>query len=301
MKTIYACSDIHDDTQALEAFAKYAQAQGADHLACLGDLALRPYTAQDLASLARTKDVSTFLAAREKRSSQNLRAMKTILDAAGIDYTVIPGNYDGKLDAVFGERDLHGKTRQLGSAKVFGYGGADAFPDHIGLLVQIGQHLDREEIVNFSHQELYDKLTAEKPAIGFIHNPPHQLCDDMFNGQHVGTKATTQHILEYGPKLIMSGHIHEAGPNGNNPNGVRGVAGYQNPQTGMTVVINPGNLGRFELIHPSTLEPIRAFDYGTFVRVDIEEDGTPKKLVQYSLQTKDRSVGQVRTLEEITL
>lgn len=302
MKTIYACSDIHDDTQALEAFAKYATAQGADHIACLGDLALRPYSAEALKQLALTKNLSTFLAARETQTNQNLLEMKTILDSSGIDYSVIPGNYDKKLDTIFGSRDLHGKTRQLGSAKVFGYGGADAYPDHIALLVQIGQHTDREEIVNFSHEELYGRLSVEQPAIGLIHNPPHQLCDDLFNGQHVGTKATTQHILEYGPKLIMSGHIHEAGPNGNNPNGVRGIAGYQNPKTGKTtVVINPGNLGRFELINPTTLEPIRAFDYGTFVRVDVEEDGTPKKLVQYSLQTKDRGVGQIRTLDEITL
>ncbi|MBI4150639.1 hypothetical protein HY492_00785 [Candidatus Woesearchaeota archaeon] len=65
--------------------------------------------------------------------------------------------------------------------------------------------------------------------------------------------------------------------------------------------MNPGNLGRFALLHPQTLETMRAFDYGTFVRIDIEDDGTPKKLVQHSLRQPDGSVGTVKEMRSFDL
>ena len=121
-----------------------------------------------------------------------------------------------------------------------GYGGADAFPPYIYILDQLG------EIVHFDHQELYVQLTREKPDVVITHNPPKKLCDDMFNRDNVGTPAITQYIVDHGPKLVLSGHIHEAGPNGNNPHNVKGISGYKNPHTGKTtIVVNPGNVGRY--------------------------------------------------------
>ena len=57
----------------------------------------------------------------------------------------------------------------------------------------------------------------------------------------------------------------------------------------------------YEIVDPRTLQSTRGFDYGTFVMLEVEADGTPKKLVQYSLQTPNRSIGEVRKLDEITL
>ncbi|MBT7107195.1 hypothetical protein HN943_02475 [archaeon] len=297
VEKLLICSDIHDDVEALETFVDYAQAQCADRILILGDMGLRPYTSNDLEQLVRGRDEQRFIQAKRDHSRQVLGEMKQIIDQSGIPLVMVPGNYDGTQDseAVFGESNLHKKTMSFGNASVVGYGGADASPGHIELLQRLG------EIEYFDHQELYSLLTNKKSDICMIHNPPRGFCDDMFNGQNVGTPATTQHIIDYSPKLVLSGHIHEAGPNGNNPSGVKGVKVYQNPKTGEdTLILNPGNLGRFELLDPRTLEPIRQFDYGTFMEVNIDENGNPQSVSSYNLDTKTGTIGNVKKLEEYT-
>lgn len=305
---ILVASDIHDDIEALKKFVDFAQAEQADRVLLLGDLSLRPYTAAHLQELIKSQTpqgipreaVQTFITAKNQHNAVTLNAMKEILERSGIPYDVIPGNYDSPLASVFGEKDLHLKTTRFGEAAVAGYGGADAFPEHIQLLVQLG------EIIPFDHQELHTFLKREQPSIGLIHNPPHRLCDNMYDGNNVGTPATTQYIVEHNPKLILSGHIHEAGPNGNNPQGVRGIAGCE-LNGKKTLVVNPGNLGRFELVKMPTLETMMSFDHGTFSEVHIEADGAPTKVVHHSLQPeqqyrqrglKDRHLGPVRKLAE---
>ncbi|MBW2966017.1 hypothetical protein KY342_02860, partial [Candidatus Woesearchaeota archaeon] len=46
-----------------------------------------------------------------------------------------------------------------------------------------------------------------------------------------------------------------------------------------TFVVNPGNIGRF--MH---------FDFGTFVEMNIEEDGSPLLIVQYSIQGDNKKI-----------
>lgn len=247
-------SDIHDDLEALTAFADYAQAQEADRIILLGDMSLRPFTPQDLDSLAESRDVESFKKAKRRHSRQVLGKMKQVLDKAGISYAVIPGNYDGNSDveAIFGQANLHKKTAQFGEAEVYGYGGADASPPHIMLLHELG------EMEPFRHKDLYETLTRERADVYLVHNPPHLLCDTRFDGKNVGSPAITKHIADYAPRLVLSGHIHEAGPTGKNPRGVKGINAFENPDTEETTfVLNPGNLGRFELVHPRTLDPIK--------------------------------------------
>jgi len=285
MKRLYIASDIHDDIESLEKFVDYAQAKNADNILLLGDLSLRPYNKDSLDRLIESKDLGNFVEEKRIYNSSTLNDMRGILDDSGISYNVIPGNYDSNFSDIFGKNNLHLNSRNIGEAKISGYGGADDFPAHIKLLNDIG------EIVNFNHNELYDFLDQEKPDIGIIHNPPKGYCDDFYDGRHVGTPSSTQYIHENFPKLILSGHIHEAGPNGNNPNGVKGIRVIENDVTGDTThVINPGNLGRFELINPRSLESDREFDYGTFVELKIRDDGTPKRLMQYALP-KDNKKG----------
>lgn len=292
---LFICSDVHDDVEALTAFADYAMAQQADRILIAGDLSLRPYKAKDLETLAQSRNVKTFIDAKNSHNTEVLKAMKEVLDRTRIPYNVVPGNYDGRLQDVFIESEIHAKTARVGQAKLFGYGGADAWPQHILLLVQMGQ------IVNFNHNELYALLSRENPDITLIHNPPLGLCDDMFDGNNVGTPASRKYIAEKSPKLMISGHIHEAGPNANNPHNVAGVAVVENPKTNRkTVVVNPGNLGRWEIIDFPSLQTVRSFDYGTFIRVDVEEDGTPLKVEQYSVQENGRRIGKVKSIGEYT-
>ena len=159
------------------------------------------------------------------------------------------------------------------------------------------------EIVKFDHRELYERLVAERPDIAVIHNPPRGLCDDMFDGTNIGTSSTTEYIEKNYPKLVLSGHIHEAGPLGNNPAGVKGIRTVENDSGKKTTIINPGNLGRFELISIPSLETQMPFPFGTFVEVLTEEDGTPKKINQYSLAgiKGKECIGKVSKIGEFDL
>jgi len=150
--------------------------------------------------------------------------------------------------------------------------------------------------VKFDHQEYYDLLGQVMPDVVLSHIPPKFLCDNMFNGQNVGSPALTKHIQDSSPKLVMCGHIHEAGPLGGNPHEVKGMAMKDG-----TVVVNPGNLGRFELVNFPSLETARSFDYGTFSRVELEEDGSPLKVEHYTLSSPENTFGEVIELAEYDL
>ena len=302
VKSLYVISDTHDDLEATARAIDYAKSEGRDNSMIIhaGDLSLRPYTRESLDKLERTRDVKTFLDEKRRHNDGILKGYKEIFDASGMGYLVVPGNYDGDLGHIFSERDIHNKSQMFGGIKVAGYGAGGNLdaewigPEHMEFLARKG------EIKMFNPKELSDLLKTEAPDIAVIHNPPYGFCDDMFNGRHVGTPTTTRYMRqENNLKLVLSGHIHEAGPNGNNPNGVRGLSGIEREDGGKVLVVNPGNLGRFALLSSETLEPVMEFDYGTFVRVDVEDDGSPTKVTQYSVQEDNRSIGQVRKLREI--
>lgn len=302
MKKVYVFGDVHDDLESLMGFLHFVEGQNPDCLFGVGDFSLRPYRASDLRTFLNSKrtsqDLVTFIDAKRKHNGVILAESKGFLDIAGIPYQVIPGNYDPILAPLFGGKDKHRRSGFLGEATTFGYGGADAYPRHILELVSLGQ------IVGFSHEELYEGLVFTKPDIVVMHNPPYGMCDTMFNGEHVGSKAATRYISDASPKLVLCGHIHEAGPFGNNPEGERGVCVHTHPSNGKkTVVVNPGNLGRFELVDFPSLKTARTFPYGTFAGLDLEEDGTPKRLTQYSLTGPEGkgNIGKVEKIREFTL
>jgi Icc-related predicted phosphoesterase len=278
MKKLILVSDIHEDLESLAKAVDYAQAKEADHILCAGDFSLMPFKKEHILALQQTQDLEAFVKAKREYNSGRINEIKAIFDGSGIPYNVVPGNYDPELSDIFAEHDLHKKTAQLGNAKIFGYGGADAFPDHILSMVELG------EIVDFDPEELYNLLNRENPDIVLSHIPPRGACDTIHDGERGGTIATTKYVMENmaagkNPKLIVAGHIHESGPYANNPKNVKGVMSVPNPDGHRTVVVNPGNIGRF-----------MQFDFGTFVEMDIEEDGKPLLIVQYSIQGDDKKI-----------
>jgi len=289
-KTYFICSDVHDDVEALAKFTDYAQSERADRILIAGDLSLRPYSRKDLESLLVTKDVPAFLKAKRNHNSAVLKEMKGVLDKSGIAYNVVPGNYDGDFEDIFNEKNLHLKSEQIDGFKISGYGGADAYPQHIGLLV------DLNEIIAFDPNELYSFLRKERPDVILSHDPPNQFCDNMFNGRNAGTMALTKFMAAFFPQLVISGHIHESGPGADNPQHNCGIATMGEEE--QTVVLNPGNLGRFELLQFPSLETGMQFDYGTFIKVDLENNGKPAKVKQYAMQDLNRTVGRIRQIRE---
>jgi Icc-related predicted phosphoesterase len=304
VRNLYVMSDTHDDLEAVRRALDYAEAEGLENSRIIhaGDLSLRPYTKDSLDRLVESKDISDFLSEKRAHNEGILKGYNELFESSGMPFTVIPGNYDGNLRKIFGENDIHNRSIEIGGIKMVGYGAGGNLdeewigPGHIQLLLQMG------EIELFKSDDLRNLLERNHPDIAVIHNPPYGFCDDMFNGQHVGTPTSTKYMQHNdGLKLILSGHIHEAGPNGNNPNGVRGIARIERESGEGTIIINPGNLGRFDLIDSRTLENARTFDYGTFARVDVEDDGTPIKVIQYSVQEKGKTIGEVRILNEVNL
>lgn len=297
------CSDIHDDVEALVRFADFAQARDVDRVMLLGDLNLRPYKKEHLdtllgavsGSVLDDKVRSSFVSDKRTHSRTILTEMKSIIDNSGIPYSVIPGNYDGNQDmeSVFSNINLHKKTAMIRDAKVAGYGGAGANPPHIMLLNQLG------EMDEFDNYELFNWLYQNSADVCLIHNPPRDHCDTMFNGANVGTEATTEYIRMHSPKLVLSGHIHESGPNAKNPRGVDGVSTYVNPETNAkTVILNPGNLGRFELINHQTLDAYMKFPGGTFMEASVEPNGVVTRVIAYTMEGPNRTVSEVRKLYE---
>ena len=304
VKSLYVMSDTHDDLAAVGRAVDFAKSEGREgsRIVHVGDLGLRPYTKEDLDLVMRTRDAGNFVEAIKRRTAQVHLRYKTILEESEMPFTVIPGNYDPSLTQFFGDNDIHNRAVDWNGIRVVGYGAGGNLdeewigPEHMEPVFKLGQ------IQRFNPLELKTLLENNGPAIAVIHNPPYGLCDDMFNGQHVGTRTSRNYIEQSeGLKLVLSGHIHEAGPNGNNPAGVKGISGIDKGNGNRTIVINPGNLGIFGILNPRTLDPVKEFDYGTFVRVDIEEDGTPVRVKQYSVKESGGQVGQAREIGNFDL
>ncbi len=304
VKHFYAMSDTHDDLEAVARAADFIKSEGLkdSYIIHAGDLALRPYTAKDLKDLLESGDGARFLEAKRRHNERVLIDYRGILDSCRMLYVAIPGNYDGSLKNVFGRCNIHNERRDYDGVTIVGYGGggdADSpwiGPGHIQLLA------DNGEIEMFDPKTLDKLLRDNDPQIAVIHNPPQGFCDDMYNGKNVGTPTSRKYLEENNKlKLVVSGHIHEAGPNGNNPNGVRGVRAFRREDGSICYIVNPGNLGRFEMMNPETLETERQFPYGTFVRIDTEDDGTPISLTQYSVAESPRGIGQVKVMRKVDL
>ncbi|MEK6969968.1 MAG: metallophosphoesterase [Nanoarchaeota archaeon] len=298
VSTYYVCSDIHDDVPALAVFTDFVQAKGAAGIFVLGDLSLRPYTEKSLDDFLLTKDAETFIAEKRAHTSSMYTEMNTLLKQAGIPYWVIPGNYDSKteFETVFGKQNMHEQEVYLEDAKVFGYGSSDVFALHLEILFQFG------ELVDFDENKLRSQLEESNPDLILVHTPPLEMCDNRYDGRHMGALGLGKYLsnpnLKKSPKLILCGHVHEAGPSGRNPHSIKGLVGYQHPKTGQfTLVVNPGNLGKFELVDPSSLRPLMYIPHRTFVSVDLERDGTLRKVVQYALADDDKNIQKLAEFE----
>lgn len=76
---------------------------------------------------------------------------------------------------------------------------------------------------------------AARDTIFALHSPPLGTgCDQMGQGQHVGSRAIRAFIERHQPKLVLSGHIHES---------VR-VSGAWRDRLGASVCVNPGQFGQ---------------------------------------------------------
>ncbi|NQU78636.1 metallophosphoesterase [Candidatus Woesearchaeota archaeon] len=231
------CANIYDDLESLVKLTKKAQ---GDYILIAGDLCLRPYTRRQLETLW-----NGFIEAKRQHVQKTYTEMKQAL--GNKPYFVIPGNYDSDIDieAVFKDKNLHKKSSTIGSSTITGYGGALENPPHIKLLEKLG------DIEQFKDYDIHKFLEETTTDILITHEAPE---DD----NHIGSQAITQYIETNQPRLVICGNTQEAIPS--------------SKQYKKTTVVNPGNLGKFELINPHDLKTITSFDHGTYAEIDFEDE-----------------------------
>jgi Icc-related predicted phosphoesterase len=127
----------------------------------------------------------------------------------------VPGNCDPPelvegLEAL--GVNLHGKKAEFGGMVFVGLGGSNPPPF--------------DTMFELSEEEIARTLEPimEKWAILISHPPPLGLCDVAGDGSHAGSSAVRKIVDRFQPRLVLTGHIHEA----------RGV------HKGKTTVVNPG-------------------------------------------------------------
>lgn len=146
---------------------------------------------------------------------------------------VIPGNYDMDLDLTpLKDRNLHLRSMEFRDMKISGYGGAavstPGVPDHLCVRFREGQR------AGTFFSEPYEFFKKEKPDICLLHHPPYGFLDTLQGQGSVGSVGIRNFIDEEAPKVVLSGHVHEAW-------GCRYRQG--------TFFLNPSNFGKYVEIH----------------------------------------------------
>lgn len=284
MKILY-CADIHGDLESLKKFRDYAKSN-ADVAICAGDLISFTLTEKRMAQLGiltrsflqlrsanhiqdslevMTQKITEMpeekcpeeLRRAAKRYSrlhnlskgnakQQYEAIKEIFDSFDLPVYTIPGNWDVKnLGDALHKEDLHDKNpsaNTLNGITFGGYGGS--YESMVGILP-----LDLE--IPFNQKEVYKILCKQNPNIAVVHCPPFEILDRNYKKdmENEGSAMIRLYAAEKQPYLLLVGHMHAD-------------IGIENYMV-RTVVINPGNLGRYP---PGSKDP----HFGTFMEIFTE-------------------------------
>lgn len=151
------------------------------------------------------------------------------LNSIPIKTIAIPGNCDTYEVVEYlskSEKGIHGKKVKIGNEIFVGFGGSNSTPFNTPFELQ-------EE---FIFSEL-DKIMQEN-CILVLHSPPRGH-NDFARNLHLGSESIAKICDKYFPKLVLSGHIHEA----------IGV------EKGKSIFVNPG-----------------AFSKGNYAIIEIEKE-----------------------------
>ncbi|MBU4501536.1 MAG: hypothetical protein KKA79_03015 [Nanoarchaeota archaeon] len=190
--------------------------------------------------------------------------IKDILDRSGVNYHVLPGNYDKDIqETSLKDKDIHRKTLDKDGLIISCFGGANDFERGdiaiegipLEITVPFKEYVSR---MRTTISEVFNFLIEEKPDIAFTHIPPRG--NEMDIGlakrdppmQHPQTKQAmfkgspglTAYVKQGFTKLICCGHMH-------------GGVGASNVKTedGLAVVLNAGSL-----------------DHGYFTEINIDDE-----------------------------
>lgn len=165
--------------------------------------------------------------------------VRTVLESIPVKTLAIPGNCDpsnlhNEIEQTKAE-NLHGKKVDVDGYRFVGLGGSHP-PIHGPMFL-------------IPEDEIFSTLDAlmERGVILVVHAPAKGHLDAVSGGLHTGSVSIARIVEKYEPRLVLSGHIHEA----------RGVEKDEN-----TVFVNPG---------PAFLGYAAVVDIGGGIKVDLIE------------------------------
>lgn len=171
---IFAASDMHGDTRAIEKLAQKAEKEKVDLVLLCGDLTLDESLTENIIGPFRKRNLKVAL---------------------------IPGNHEsaattGFLAELYNAYNLHGYSMRIGDVGFFGAGHAN-----------IGPHMidDKELFTLLKKGFDYIKDAKKKVMVTHVH-PSSGIIEKM---SFTGSKAVLKAIQEFKPDLHLCGHIHE--------------------------------------------------------------------------------------------
>lgn len=127
--------------------------------------------------------------------------MRRLLDNFDSDIIAVPGNCDTdemlKMLEQAGTSVHNRRTRKLG-LDVFGFGGGLPSSSHMPFEVE--------------EQDMVEGLraVAVRGGVMVTHTPPRGMNDVDRSGRHIGSNGIMGVVEECRPRLVLSGHVHEA-------------------------------------------------------------------------------------------
>ncbi len=294
MKILYAaCS--HGDTETRESFRQFAGRRKPDAVVFAGDLIAPIFDENEMKLLGISmqmlsevrvkvegfdgktleeiadklsannecpevlkRGAQAYIELNEKAKAETDRQyaeLKKFFESFKAPVLTVPGNWDTtNLDDFLAEYNLHNKNhREVAGVSFAGYGAS--YESMRGILPVSLE-------MPFAQTEMFEFLSKHDPDIAVVHCPPYGICDTNGRGEHIGIFGIRAYIAEQCPNVVLVGHNHEPSVE----------------QLGNTVVINPGNLGRY------ALNPSRGNGaFGTFVEFELGDHNYFKEATLYQI------------------
>lgn len=185
--------------------------------------------------------------------------IKELFDSFEMPVFTLPGNWDLKnINDYLGRENLHNKCLgEVNNTTFAGYGGS--YESMIGILP-----LDMQ--LPFSSEQAYNFLSKQDADVALVHVPPYGICDIKEDNKNIGDLGILAYLFRENPNLVLVGHTHRMGI-------------QDAERNGKTIVINPGNLGRYS-IYKGQENP---GPFGTFVEINLDEQNYFKDATFYQI------------------
>lgn len=188
MTLLMVCSDLHGSDEALALLRRAEKEMSPDVVVACGDLTT--YGSADYVSRFLSNFDSDILAIPGNCDTDEMLSM---LEEAGVS--------------------LHARRIRKAGLEFFGFGGGLPSPSHMPFEVEEGEMVSRL------------RSAGERGDVMVTHVPPRGMNDSDRSGRHLGSAGVMGVVEELRPRLVLSGHVHEA----------RGCASMDG-----TVFVNPG-------------------------------------------------------------